>query len=29
VLLDSVDDRLLRSWTNPSAGVDSAQSGTR
>jgi CubicO group peptidase (beta-lactamase class C family) len=29
VLLDSVDDRLLRSWTNPSPRVDSAQSGTR
>jgi CubicO group peptidase (beta-lactamase class C family) len=28
-LLDSVDDRLLRSWTNPSPRVDSAQSGTR
>jgi CubicO group peptidase (beta-lactamase class C family) len=29
VLLDSVDDRLLRSWTNPSTRVDSTQSGTR
>src|SRR3984957_11462363 len=29
VLLDSVDDRLLRSGTNPSARVDSAQSRTR
>jgi CubicO group peptidase (beta-lactamase class C family) len=28
-LLDSVDDRLLRTWTNPSPRVDSAQSGTR
>jgi tetratricopeptide (TPR) repeat protein len=27
VLLDSVDDRLLRSWTNPSPHADSAQSG--
>ena len=29
VLLDSVDDRLLRSWTNPSPHADSAQSGMR
>ena len=29
VLLESVDDRLLRSWTNPSPRVESAQSGTR
>jgi hypothetical protein len=29
VLLDSVDDRLLRSWTNSSPHADSAQSGTR
>ena len=29
VLLESVDDRLLRSWTNPSPHADSAQSGTR
>jgi CubicO group peptidase (beta-lactamase class C family) len=29
VLLDSVDDRLLRSWTNPSPHADSGRSGTR
>jgi hypothetical protein len=29
VLLESVDDRLLRSWTNPSPRADSAQYGTR
>jgi CubicO group peptidase (beta-lactamase class C family) len=29
VLLDSVDDRLLRSWTNPSPHADPGRSGTR
>jgi CubicO group peptidase (beta-lactamase class C family) len=29
VLLDSVDDRLLRSWTNPSPHADAARYGTR
>ena len=29
VLLDAVDDRMLRLWTNPSPQVDSARYGTR
>jgi hypothetical protein len=29
MLLDSVDDRLLRPWTNSSPHADSARSGTR